>query len=313
MVIREPADFLTEMSGYVQADITGSSANRPVKFATIDPAFDPYAGLLPKVTFDGEGTLSGKRYPHVATYVPIPSDRVVLIPAGNTYLILGSVDTSTLPVRVLRTTYAAGAHTYTPADGMHSALVECQASGASGGAALSTLAGGTICAAGSGGGAGGYARSVISAETMPASVAVTVGASVAGTASTGTNGNASSFGSLLVCAGGFGGLTRNASAVAFGAEGGDSGGVSAGDVRIPGGAGHACFGSGQFGFSGNGGDSQLGHGGTGRATASTTIKLGGGAGVGFGSGGGGSFNSNGVSATNGGASAAGTVIVFEYF
>jgi hypothetical protein len=314
-VTGQPIDFLTAISGYARADAhaAGGSATRPIKLATVDPAYDPYAGLLPKVTFYGESTLSGKRYPHLAEYVPVPGDAVALIPCGNTYLIIGAIGSSVLPHRVLLTKYTANG-TYTPAAGMHSALVRVQASGGAGAAAANTTGGGTICGLGSGGGAGGYAESVIKAEDMPLpTVAVTVGATAAGGSGNGANGNTSSFGSLVVAAGGTGGLSRTASATAFGIEGGVGGAASAGDIQVTGGAGHIGYGSGQLGFSGNGGNCPLGTGGQGRATSFSTTKLTGGNGGGYGGGGAGSFNSSGVTVTNGGSGAPGLVLVYEMF
>ncbi|WP_149264302.1 hypothetical protein [Actinomadura sp. K4S16] len=88
--------FLADVTGYAQAQAEPSSANRPVKLATVDPAYDPasYAtGTLPRVTFDGEATMSGKLYPVMAPYQPRPADRVVLVPVGNTYLIIGAIRT----------------------------------------------------------------------------------------------------------------------------------------------------------------------------------------------------------------------------
>jgi hypothetical protein len=90
----DPLNFLDAISGYVRHE-TDSSADRPVRLATIDPAYvsSTYPVTLPKVTFDGETTLSGKRYVAITPgYLPRASDRVVLLPVGNSYVILGSVD-----------------------------------------------------------------------------------------------------------------------------------------------------------------------------------------------------------------------------
>lgn len=90
--------FLQSVSGFVQSERDGS-ADRPCLLGVIDPA---YAGLpnLPKVTFEGESTLSGKTYPHLASYVPVASDRVVLVPVGTTYLIIGPVAATAAAVNV---------------------------------------------------------------------------------------------------------------------------------------------------------------------------------------------------------------------
>lgn len=92
-----PLDFLQSIAGFTQSQTAQQSANRPFKLGTIDPAYvaSSFPGTLPKVTFDGESTLSGKLYPVMAPYKPQPSDRVVLAPVGNTYVILGPLDYDT--------------------------------------------------------------------------------------------------------------------------------------------------------------------------------------------------------------------------
>jgi hypothetical protein len=86
-------EFLDAVAGYTQAQQSGS-ASRPIRLATVDPTYvaSTFPGTLPKVTFDGESTLSGKRYPVMSGYLPSASDRVVLVPVGTTYLIVGALD-----------------------------------------------------------------------------------------------------------------------------------------------------------------------------------------------------------------------------
>jgi len=43
------------------------------------------------VTFDGETALSGRQYAYMNGYIPCPGDRVLLIPVGNTFIIMGKV------------------------------------------------------------------------------------------------------------------------------------------------------------------------------------------------------------------------------
>jgi hypothetical protein len=93
--VRDPIAFLDAVAGYTLEAGAGGSADRPIRLGTIDPAyvFTSYPATLPKVTFDGESTLSGKRYVVLTPgYLPRASDRVVLLPVGNTYVIIGSVD-----------------------------------------------------------------------------------------------------------------------------------------------------------------------------------------------------------------------------
>lgn len=86
----EPMDFLASLSGIARyrAD---TSADRPVRLAVIDPAYvaSSYPGTLPRVTFEGETTMSTRRY--ACLYAPSPSDRVVMIPTGTTYTIIGKI------------------------------------------------------------------------------------------------------------------------------------------------------------------------------------------------------------------------------
>lgn len=87
--------ILESMAGFAASQADSGSASKPIKLATIDPAYDPddyLLGIMPRVTFDGESTLSTKFYPVMAPYHPFPGDRVVLIPVGITYLIIGSLD-----------------------------------------------------------------------------------------------------------------------------------------------------------------------------------------------------------------------------
>lgn len=59
-----------------------------IKLATVDPA---YAAGRPKITFDGETTLSTKTYPYLASYTPGANDRVLLVQSGHTWVIIGEI------------------------------------------------------------------------------------------------------------------------------------------------------------------------------------------------------------------------------
>jgi len=89
--------FLESVAGYAQfvGKAESPSANMPIQLAVIDPAYVAYTypGTLPKVTFEGEDTLSEKRYVVIGDYRPQPSHRVVMLPVGHTYVILGSLNT----------------------------------------------------------------------------------------------------------------------------------------------------------------------------------------------------------------------------
>jgi hypothetical protein len=80
--------LLRDITAFVTATKQPSSADRPVRLAVVDPA---YTTGWPRVTFEGETTLSGKQYPHLDSYTPAAGDRVVLVPVGTTYLVIGRV------------------------------------------------------------------------------------------------------------------------------------------------------------------------------------------------------------------------------
>jgi hypothetical protein len=81
--------FLQSVAGYAQVYGGTSSADKPMRLAVIDPA---WTGGAPKVTFEGESTMSTKQYTYLESYYPTASERVVLAPIGTTYIILGAVD-----------------------------------------------------------------------------------------------------------------------------------------------------------------------------------------------------------------------------
>lgn len=80
--------LLAAVAGYTAATANPSSTNKPARMAVIDPS---YTSGWPKVTFEGESTMSGKLYPHLDSYCPAASDRVVMVPVGTTWLIVGAV------------------------------------------------------------------------------------------------------------------------------------------------------------------------------------------------------------------------------
>lgn len=82
-MVMDPLDFLDSVAGH-------TAARYPVQtplLGTVDPA---YTTGNPKITFDGETTLSGKTYLY-AGYTPQAGDRVVLLPVGNSYLVIAAI------------------------------------------------------------------------------------------------------------------------------------------------------------------------------------------------------------------------------
>lgn len=126
--------------------------------------------------------------------------------------------------------------TYTPTSGMAYCYVECVGGGAGGGGTASPNLQATLTAPG--GGAGGYAASLLTAATIGASQAVTIGTGGAGgNNTTGGSGGNSSLGSLVIGNGaGASGYDTNDEAVTAGNNtGGNSvGGSGTGDLVIPG-------------------------------------------------------------------------------
>lgn len=156
--------------------------------------------------------------------------------------------------------------TFTKGDYPSAAAVEVEvlASGGGGGGAAAGDQ-----SVGAGGGSGAYTRGIVPVASLGVTETITVGAGGAGGtgAAAGSAGATSSFGSLLVCAGGTGGGFVNTGAAGDEQRGGGGGAVStAGNiVATPGQrGGHAfCFGTASV-HAGDGGSTPLGEGPRGR-------------------------------------------------
>ena len=81
-----PRDFLATVSRSNQERLP--QAGRTARLGTVDPS---YTSGDPRVTFDGDQGMSPDGLPHLTSYTPSAGDRVVLLPVGNTYLVLGEV------------------------------------------------------------------------------------------------------------------------------------------------------------------------------------------------------------------------------
>lgn len=106
-------DILRATSGYQESESKVSS-DKPVKQARVDPDFVAASfltGTLPRVTFEGEVTLSTKVYSVASPYWPHPGDRVWMVPIGTTYLIAGSVEPADASVYVGQNLYLPGVRT----------------------------------------------------------------------------------------------------------------------------------------------------------------------------------------------------------
>lgn len=92
-----PMSFLQDIMGFTEAQRPKSSADIGIKLATVDSAYQTASfasGTLPRVTFDGESTLSEKFYPVMGPYWPKAGDRVALVPVGTTYMIIGPISST---------------------------------------------------------------------------------------------------------------------------------------------------------------------------------------------------------------------------
>ncbi|MEU1863694.1 hypothetical protein [Streptomyces gardneri] len=83
-----PQDFLHTVAGYTRQTAPDTSANKPVMLATVMALG---GSNTVQVKFDGETTTSTKYYPCLATYKAAVGNRVALMPAGTTYLVIGTV------------------------------------------------------------------------------------------------------------------------------------------------------------------------------------------------------------------------------
>lgn len=203
--------------------------------------------------------------------------------------------------------------TYTPTAGMKYCIVEVIGGGGGGGGAVSGSTG-TVGVAG-GGAAGGYARKTISAATVGASKAVTIGAGGAGGgAGAGVAGGTSSFGAIISVPGGSPGDFATAGTVS--AAPSNIGTIpTGGDINCIGGASTAgsgfIIGTDALVVSCGGGSSIYGCGGPAGAGTGSLVYLGNN-GTNYGAGGGGSAILDAINVASGGNGADGVVIVTEY-
>jgi hypothetical protein len=87
-------NFLQSVSEFVKAEIRKSSIGTTPRIGVIDPDYNPaeYPNVLPRVTFEGEETMSEKEYTVVAGYHPFPGDRVLMTPVNGSFVITHCLD-----------------------------------------------------------------------------------------------------------------------------------------------------------------------------------------------------------------------------
>lgn len=307
-------DFLRAITAFSKADADPTSANKAIRMGQIDYEYDPtdyLGGTMPRVLFDGESVISQKRYPVFSNYYPRPGDRVVLLPIGTTYAILGTCDPIVQDPKV-DLFNVVGSDTWEKPSGARLIRVQVQGGGGSGGGAGTTVA--SQVSAGGGGAGGGYGESWFSANAIDQSVTVTVPAGgVGASGASGTAGGTASFGSYVSAAGGQTGGFLGASSTPAGNPGGNADGqVIVADIAIQGQGGGSAIRLGTNGaVGGMGGSSVLGGGARGLGIQTGVNQ--GVTGGDYGGGGSGACVGPGNAAATGGNGGIGCVIVTTYF
>ena len=247
---------------------------------------------------------------------------------GSGSITIGSTETQGFTSVNIQTFTTPGPGTYTPTTGMKYCIVECVGAGGGGGGTPSIS--GTQFAAGTGGGAGEYARGKFSAATIGVSQFIFIGS--AGSPVAGVDGPAGGptylNGPLFITAnGGSGGKVGVAVGVGgsdqFEGGAGGTGGVG-GEVRSPGNNGGTsyCFfptagGAGVL-IGSVGADSQYGSGGVAASPLSGQLTFPGQAALGYGAGGSGAISNPAAAggalqgAEPGGQGSGGIMIITEF-
>lgn len=103
--IPDPYDFIQSIKNTSQDDSktvgkTTRRTKRTFKLATIDPDYVSGSDDEPRVTFDGESTLTTRTFPHLASYSPRSNERVLMarVSDNDSYMILGSAEPDGLVV-----------------------------------------------------------------------------------------------------------------------------------------------------------------------------------------------------------------------
>ncbi|KEY42711.1 hypothetical protein [Pantoea agglomerans] len=231
---------------------------------------------------------------------------------SNRAQLLAAMNTLVGPGRLINVQIFKSSAPYKKTPGTKNVISEVQAAGGSGG--NTGYSGSSTVSLATGGSAGGYAKSKLSADQVDGQM-ITVGTggkAKVGNPVSGNVGGDSSIGSLVVCKGGSGGYGQEQATPPFtctGVLGGDATGGNI--VNTPGGSSeHGVSLSTGSNFVGKGGDSFFGKGGFSRANNNSV----GNDANGFGSGGGGAVGgpNNASTGYKGGAGADGIVIIWEY-
>lgn len=74
-------------------DRAAESSKQPVARLAIVYSSHSAGQSSARVRFDGETEWTTKAYPSLSSYTPVANDRVLMLPAGDSYVILGAVAT----------------------------------------------------------------------------------------------------------------------------------------------------------------------------------------------------------------------------
>lgn len=214
--------------------------------------------------------------------------------------------------RLIKTTVITSSQTFTKDPRMKFCRVRIIGGGGGAGGVPSTISSGFGSISG-GGGSGAYADVILPVASVPSSVSVIIGSGGIPQATSGADGSASSFGTIITCPGGrkspTGTLISGTSALSVGAQSSDAPTINAGTVAfstLGSGGGYAMFTASGI-ISGSGGNSFMAAGGPSRLAGSGAQ-----AGGGPGAGGSGVAIGAGSDALNGGAGVDGRCIIEEY-
>lgn len=333
-----PFVILNEDGQPIEATVTTAHATNPrrdlvILYVDMDQARDQ---AYPNNTNDVVKAVVVAGTPAAEPTLPSGSQISDAIGAGNFYIILAELQVAAMATTVTdgviidnrdyvigaapslrnETVYTSSSTWNKPAEmsGKGYVIVEVVGGGGGGGGAAATSS--AQSALGGSGGGGGYSRERIEAVDLGSSVAVTVGAAGAASATgnnAGGNGGTSSFGSHCSANGGAGGTGSATLDVNIGKTGGAGGTATGGDINIQGEPGQTGTIVPPRAAGGNGGSSMYGRGGIGLA-GGATVSSNGSTGQLYGGGGSGGINGQSqATARAGGAGAAGVVIVREYY
>ncbi|QFG05227.1 hypothetical protein 019DV002_30 [Bacillus phage 019DV002] len=77
-------DFLNIITPFIESKVTPAFS-----LGKIDPSHT--AGSNPRILFDGETSVSSKRYKYLSSYTPKANDRVLIANVSGTHVVLGKI------------------------------------------------------------------------------------------------------------------------------------------------------------------------------------------------------------------------------